>query len=141
MNLYASFLTGMSDSSKEKVVGFMTEVLLTMKETPSKRMASQQIMEKAKDWFRRNRNDKAAVTAFLHHPKDVDNDKAIVKMLQKRFGFYFSRDCYYILSYDPDAVFPKIRCPILAVLWSTRQPYELSRGERANGSSRRPKRH
>jgi len=36
-------------------------------------------------------------------------------MLEQGFGYYFSRDHYYILSYEPDSVIPKVKCPILAV--------------------------
>jgi|GEM_PF-2836992 Dienelactone hydrolase and related enzymes len=115
VNHHASLLTGMPHSSKEKVVGLMTEILLTIKDTPSKRIAADLVMEKAKAWVQHNRDDDEALSAFLLTPDDARDEKAIGRMLEQGFGYYFSRDHYYILSYEPDSVIPKVKCPILAV--------------------------
>ncbi|WP_257669577.1 alpha/beta hydrolase [Parapedobacter tibetensis] len=115
LNHYEPFIANMTHQSKKKVTRLMSEIFNMIKETPSKRRAADLILDKLKIWLEYNRDDKEALSAFLFTPDDVANEMAIREMLEKSFGYYFSRDHYYILSYDPDAVFPKITCPVLAI--------------------------
>ncbi|MGK6352817.1 alpha/beta fold hydrolase [Parapedobacter sp. DT-150] len=105
----------LSPVTREKAIGLFNEVFRILKEAPSKRKAADLMLKTAMRWSMDNRDNKEALAAFRLTRDDAGNEKAIGKMLTERFTKFLSDDRYYILSYDPGAVFPKIKCPVLAV--------------------------